>query len=325
MNKIYDKIVWHNGTTPALNEDNLNAMSEALDGIDDRVVDLAGTIMEDVPQIQAYLDQAEDLVEAMELLSKNPPYIGANGNWYVWDTNTDAYVDSGIDASITVQIADVTMLAEGASPYITNTGTNTDPIFHLFIPIGATGATGPQGPRGNTIIETTCDWAVIVDPVPIGNFVPAYMVNQSVVLQYAINVNVTSVEIGDYIIWMNGPRLSYVGNKGSGADPYIYIDEGITIKGAAGARGATGATGPQGPTGADGFSPAVTITTITGGHRVNITDASHPSGQNFDVMDGTGSGDMLSSVYDGTGAVATAGGIVAYINDTVAAALTASY
>ncbi len=42
--------------------------------------------------------------------------------------------------------------------------------------------------------------------------------------------------------------------------------------------------------GADGVSPAVTVTTITGGHRVTITDAEHPGGQSFDVMDGTGGG-----------------------------------
>lgn len=48
--------------------------------------------------------------------------------------------------------------------------------------------------------------------------------------------------------------------------------------------------GPQGSTGTNGVSPGVTITTITGGHRVTITDASHPSGQSFDVMDGGGGG-----------------------------------
>ena len=55
-----------------------------------------------------------------------------------------------------------------------------------------------------------------------------------------------------------------------------------------GPKGDTGATGPTGATGADGVSPAVTITSITGGHRVNITDKTHPNGQNFDVMDGEG-------------------------------------
>ncbi|MBO7453159.1 MAG: hypothetical protein J6U54_22735 [Clostridiales bacterium] len=40
---------------------------------------------------------------------------------------------------------------------------------------------------------------------------------------------------------------------------------------------------------------------------------------------GSGSGDMQSSVYDPDGDVATAGGIVQYIDDTITAALTASY
>ena len=47
-------------------------------------------------------------------------------------------------------------------------------------------------------------------------------------------------------------------------------------------KGATGATG------ADGVSPAVTITPITGGNQVKITDRDHPSGQTFNVMNGTG-------------------------------------
>lgn len=47
-----------------------------------------------------------------------------------------------------------------------------------------------------------------------------------------------------------------------------------------------GATGPQGQAGADGVSPEVTITEITGGHSVTITDKDHPGGQSFDVMDG---------------------------------------
>lgn len=35
-----------------------------------------------------------------------------------------------------------------------------------------------------------------------------------------------------------------------------------------------------------GVSPAVTIETITGGHRMTVTDATHPQGQSFNVMDG---------------------------------------
>lgn len=142
LSKLFQRIIWHNNTTPAINEDNLNAMSKAIDDIDDRVILIGDEVVTVIPQIQAYLEQAESIVEAVEELSQNPPYIGANGNWYVFDTTLEAYKDSGVDASITVDIADITMIAEGAQPYVTNTGTNTDPIFHLFLPQSPQGATG---------------------------------------------------------------------------------------------------------------------------------------------------------------------------------------
>ena len=83
-----------------------------------------------------YSEQAASSAQQAASWSAHPPYIGANGNWYVWNTTTNRYVDSGVDASITVTIADITMLDPSAAPYVTNTGTNTDPIFHLFIPRG---------------------------------------------------------------------------------------------------------------------------------------------------------------------------------------------
>lgn len=89
----------------------------------------------------------------------------------------------------------------------------------------------------------------------------------------------------------------------------------MAFSGLKGAQGETGQTGPAGADGDDGVSPTVSITTITGGHRVTITDADHPSGQSFDVMDGSGTGDMQASVYDPQSAVATAGGIPAYVDE----------
>lgn len=134
--KLFQRIFWHNNTTPAINEDNLNAISKGLSDVDDRVINIATTIMETVPAIKEDIEDLQELAEKLEEMTANPPYIGANGNWYVWDTQTEAYVDSGIDASITVAIADITMLSPNATPYVTNTGTSTDPIFHLFIPKG---------------------------------------------------------------------------------------------------------------------------------------------------------------------------------------------
>jgi hypothetical protein len=58
-----------------------------------------------------------------------------------------------------------------------------------------------------------------------------------------------------------------------------------------GSDGAPGQTGPQGPAGQngsngqDGVSPTVSVTTITGGHQVSITDAQGTD--TFNVMDGS--------------------------------------
>ncbi len=57
-------------------------------------------------------------------------------------------------------------------------------------------------------------------------------------------------------------------------------------KGDKGDTGSKGDTGAAGADGADGVSPAVSVAEITGGHRVTVTDAEHPGGQTFDVMDG---------------------------------------
>lgn len=64
-----------------------------------------------------------------------------------------------------------------------------------------------------------------------------------------------------------------------------------------GERGETGSTGPQGEPGEDGapgVSPTITVTDITGGHRITITDATgaHP----FDVMDGEDGGGAVQDV-----------------------------
>ena len=70
----------------------------------------------------------------------------------------------------------------------------------------------------------------------------------------------------------------------------VYVSTGVQAqgpkgdKGDTGATGATGPTGQTGPAGTPGISPSITVTDITGGHRVTITDA---TGQHsFDVMNG---------------------------------------
>lgn len=76
----------------------------------------------------------------------------------------------------------------------------------------------------------------------------------------------------------------------TGATPNLQIGAVTTLE--AGSSATASITGTAAnpilnlgiPKGADGISPAVTVATITGGHRLTITDAGGP--KSFDVMDG---------------------------------------
>ena len=71
-------------------------------------------------------------------------------------------------------------------------------------------------------------------------------------------------------------------------DGYWYvwdIDSGEYVSTGINATGPAGSPGQDGQDGADGVSPTVTITDITNGHRVTVTDAD--GDHTFDVMDGT--------------------------------------
>lgn len=106
MVKLYDLITWHNNTTPALNETNLNRMSKAIDDIDDRVIDIADLIVTVVPQVQAALVEVRQIAEDCEenaqdaeawavgqrnghdVPSSDPTYQN-NAKWYSEHLQTD--------------------------------------------------------------------------------------------------------------------------------------------------------------------------------------------------------------------------------------------
>lgn len=274
LSKLFNRIFWHNNTTPAINEDNLNAMSKAIDDIDDRVITLGDEVLEVVPQIAAYLAQAEDLYEAMQTLSENPPYIGANGNWYVFDTTQQEYVDSGVDASLTIDIADVQMLPYGATPYVTNTGTNTDPVFHLYIP------------RAANIVSITKTGSVAL--------VDTYTVTTEDGVTTTFQVT-------------NGKGITSVTKTGTSGlvDTYtITYNDGttstFTIVNGQDGRGISSIA----KTGTSGLVDTYTIT---------YTDSTTSTFTVTNGRDGSGSGDMLQADYDSDSTVKNAGGIKAWV------------
>lgn len=61
----------------------------------------AGSAQEALESKNAAAGSAQAAKEAMEKtqsISVNPAYIGDNGNWFVWNTTQDSYVDSGVKA-----------------------------------------------------------------------------------------------------------------------------------------------------------------------------------------------------------------------------------
>lgn len=280
---------------------------------------------------KSYADKAKESADEAASWVAHPPYIGENGNWWIYNTTTKAFVDSGIDASITVSIADITMLEPNETPRVTNTGTNTDPVFHLFIPKG----------NGIAKIEKTST-SYLIDTYTItytnGTTSTFTVVNGNGIA--SIVKTATSGLVDTYTItYTNGTAATFTvtngakgdkgdtGDKGDKGDTGAKGDKGDTgdigpkgEQGETGPKGDTGEQGPQGEKGAtgdNGVSPGISITNIPGGHRVTITDASHPIGQSFDVIDGAGSGDMVSATYDPNGTVATAGGIEQFVQDKI--------
>ena len=61
-------------------------------------------------------------------------------------------------------------------------------------------------------------------------------------------------------------------------------------------------------------SPVVTFTTITGGHRLTITDYEHPNGQSIDIMDGEDTGVEVDTTLARAGMAADAAAVGAQLN-----------
>lgn len=51
-----------------------------------------------VAQAELAAERAEQAADNAEAWSAHPPYIGANGDWFVYDTQTELYIDTGVVA-----------------------------------------------------------------------------------------------------------------------------------------------------------------------------------------------------------------------------------
>lgn len=89
-------------------------------------------------EIPAIIDAARANAARAEAAVEHYPYIGANGNWYVWDAESGAFVDTDVEATGPQGETGATGATGPQGPQGVQGET------------GATGATGPQGPQGET-------------------------------------------------------------------------------------------------------------------------------------------------------------------------------
>ena len=210
----------------------------------------------------------------------------------------------------------ITMVASSDGTYsasptvtVTKTGTDLNPAFSLAFSglRGQTGAQGEQGPAGQDGSDGS-DGTDGIDGNSIWNTDAAGTYSEGV---YTFNISDldgrSDVEpaVGDVIIQdkvVTGVVYTValqITEVGSTTVDSVYF---ANMTGAQGPAGQDGTDGTNGTDGTDGVSPEVTITSITGGHEVTITDADHPLGQSFDVMDGTDGQDGTNGT-DGTDGV----------------------
>ena len=144
--------------------------------------------------VRPMVDEAREILKETKAVAVKTPYVGENGNWYVWDTATGAFKDSGEPS----RGATGPQGPQGETGPRGETGA-TGPRGETGAtgPQGETGATGPQGPQGDpgtpatvTSTETvyqagtsgteapTGTWSAAVPTVPQGQYLWARVTTQ---------------------------------------------------------------------------------------------------------------------------------------------------
>lgn len=84
---------------------------------------------------------AEAKAQEAQHVATKPPYIQGE-NWWVWDEESGSYVDSGIDASVSLAVAETVTGAPGTEALVENIGTASDLLLRFTIPRGEKGEVG---------------------------------------------------------------------------------------------------------------------------------------------------------------------------------------
>lgn len=130
--------------------------------------------------------------------------------------------------------------------------------------------------------------SVVGPPGATGNGISGIELLSTSGLQKTYRINMTNETHFDFVV-TDGNGISGASFDADTNELTITFDNGTSFT-------TPSLKGAPGDPGDDGYSPTVTIDTITGGHRITITDKTHPTGQSFDVLDGASDAGNVS--YD---------------------------
>lgn len=158
--------------------------------------------------VKPYVTQCQEILAENKTIAVRTPYVGVNGNWYVYDAAGKAYFDSGVGAVGPVGPTGDTgpVGPTGATGPAGPTGATG--------PAGPTGATGAQGPRGETGA-----------PATLLSSVSEYQVGDSgtIVPTGSWGTTIPAVAQGEYL-WT---RVTHTFNTGSPVVFYSTSRNGI--------------------------------------------------------------------------------------------------
>lgn len=112
--------------------------------------------------VRPLVDQAREILKETKAVAVKTPYVGENGNWYVWDTATGAFKDSGEpskgpkgDAFEYSDFTPAQLAALKGDPGTPATVTSTETVYQA-------GTSGTEAPTGT--------WSAAVPTVPQGQY-----------------------------------------------------------------------------------------------------------------------------------------------------------
>lgn len=248
-----------------------------------------GNASESASEAEAAQAAAEKAAQSAKDYSGKPPIV-QGGTWWTWDAETDAYQDTGVQA--TGDKGDKGDAAGFGTPVVTvdnNTGTpsatveasgpDTDKVFtfNFYNLKGDTGATGPQGPKGDT-----GDTGPKGDK---GNKGDKGDKGDTGATGAAAGFGTPTISVSN----TTGTPSATVTTTGPDAAK-VFSFQFSGIKGETGAQGPQGVQGPQGEPGQDGTS--FTVLGIYG--SLQALQLAHPTGQKGDAWSiGTAEGNTV--------------------------------